>query len=184
VRTPEAGAWSRILLVGFMGAGKSSVGEALGRRLGWRFYDTDRVVEMEMGRTIPQLFEDGDEAAFRAREVSVTQRLLSEDQIVLSAGGGWGAHPGRLVAVPDGTATVWLEVSPEEAVRRAAAQPGRRPLLDLPDPVEKARSLIEERTAGYGGARWRVDTERSSVEDVTARILDLLSAHPMETRTE
>lgn len=176
--------WRRLLLVGFMGAGKTSVGEALASRLGWRFHDVDRVVEIEMGRPIVEIFREMGEATFRAREAQVARRLLGEDEVVLSVGGGWGAVPGRLASIPSGTATVWLEVSPEEAVRRAAAQPGARPLLQVKDPIAEARLLLDRRAPGYAGARWRVDTERSSVEDVTARIMDILSAHPMEIRSE
>jgi len=167
-----------------MGAGKTSVGESLARRLGWRFEDVDRVIEHETGRTVAELFRDVGEATFRVREVEVAGRLLEEDHVVLSVGGGWGAIAGRVAATPRGTATIWLQVSPEEAVRRASAQPGQRPLLKASDPIEEARTLLNQRAAGYAGARWRVDTERSSVEDVTARIMDILSAHPMETRTE
>ncbi len=181
---PAPGDWRRILLVGFMGAGKTSVGEALAGRLGWRFHDVDRVVEMEVGRPIVEIFREMGEASFRAREAHVAGRLLEEDHVVLSVGGGWGAVPGRLSSVPRGTATVWLEVSPEEAVRRATAEPGQRPLLQVKDPIAEARLLLNQRASGYAGARWRVDTERSSVEDVTARIMDILSAHPMEIRTE
>ena len=172
--------WRRILLVGFMGAGKTSVGTLLARRTGWRFVDIDQEIEAEAGLTIPEIFAAAGEPAFRRREADAVQRWLRQDHVVLAPGGGWAAKEGRLEGVPPGTATVWLQVGPEEAVRRAGSSPGRRPLLAGDDPLRTARRMLEARTPRYAEARWRVDTERSSVEDVTAQILNCLAAQPLE----
>jgi len=169
-------ALERVLLVGFMGSGKTSVGRLLAERLGWRFVDFDDVVESEAGARIAEIFRAAGESGFRALEAEVAERLLSGRHVVLGSGGGWAAAAaGRLDEVPSGTATFWLRVSAEEAVRRAVGQPGQRPLLDRPDPLEAARRLIEERAPRYGEARWTVDTDGSSVEDVTAGILAILA---------
>jgi len=165
-----------VLLVGFMGAGKSIVGARLARRLGFRFVDVDAVIEADAGRTVAQIFAAEGEEGFRRLEAETVARLLTEEGVVLAPGGGWAAVPGRLQEVPEGTASVWLRVGPEEAVRRASTRPGSRPLLDVADPVETARSLIESREAHYRAARFGVDTERLSVEDVTARVLEFLRA--------
>lgn len=170
------GALERVLLVGFMGSGKTSVGRRLAERLGWRFVDFDDVVETEAGEPIAEIFRRRGEPHFRELEARVAERLLRERDVVLGSGGGWAAAaPGRLTGVPPGTATVWLRVSPQEAIRRAGHQPGQRPLLDRPDPLGAARALLEERSPRYGEARWTVDTEGSSVEDVTAGILAILA---------
>lgn len=176
--------WRRVVLVGFMGAGKSSVGRMLSERLGWRFVDLDAEVEARSGRSIPLIFAEDGEEVFRELERRAARAMLGQEHVVLAPGGGWAESPDWARAVPAGTATVWLQVGPEEAVRRASGQPGRRPLLEVRDPVEEARRLLARRRAGYAAARWRVDTERSSVEDVTARIQNLLSAHTPENRTE
>jgi len=165
----------RVLLVGFMGSGKTSVGRKLAERLGWRFVDFDEEVEAEAGATIAEIFADRGETWFRELEARVAERWLDERRVVLGSGGGWAAAPGRLAGVPGGTATFWLRVSPAEAVRRARGQPGARPLLDGGDPLAAARELVERRTPRYAEARWTVDTEGSSVEDVTAGILDILA---------
>jgi shikimate kinase len=164
----------RILLVGFMGAGKSSVGRRLARALGWRFVDFDTEVTAVAGMSIPEIFETAGEAAFRELEAGVGQRLLERDRVVLASGGGWGTVPGRLDEVPAGTETFWLRVSAEEAVRRASARPGTRPLLAGEDPLGRARRLLAEREPRYARADGVVDTDHRSVEDVTSEILGIL----------
>lgn len=169
----------RVLLVGFMGSGKTSVGKALASRLGWRFVDFDDAIVAHEGRSVPEIFRERGEPHFRALEAEVGARLLAERRVVLASGGGWAAAPGRLAAVPPGTATFWLQVSAPEAMRRAEVGAGTRPLLARPDAQEEAIRLIVQRAPYYKDAMWAVDTERSSVEDVSARILGILAeAYP------
>ncbi|HSH74355.1 MAG TPA: shikimate kinase [Longimicrobiales bacterium] len=174
----------RVLLVGFMGSGKTSVGRELADRLGWRFVDFDEAVEAELGATVPEVFERQGEARFREVEARVAGRLLRERRVVLGSGGGWAAVPGRLADVPPGTAAFWLKVSPEEAIRRVGREPGKRPLLDRPDALDEARRLLGERSMLYAEAHWTVDTEGSAVEDVTARILEILAPEHLDSDLE
>jgi shikimate kinase len=174
-----APALDRVLLVGFMGCGKTSVGSRVADRLGWRFLDFDQVIEAEEGCSVAEIFARRGEGPFRALEQKVAERLLAERRVVLASGGGWAAVPGRLAGVPAGTATFWLQVSAAEAMRRAGAAAGARPLLARPDAREEAIRLIARRAPYYKEAMWAVDTERSTVEDVSARILDILAeAYP------
>lgn len=169
----------RILLIGFMGSGKTSVGRALADRLGWGFLDFDDALVAQEGRPVAEIFAERGEPYFRALEAKVAERLLDERRVVLASGGGWAAAPGRLAGVPPGTATFWLQVSAREAIRRAGAAAGTRPLLARPDAEEEAIRLIAQRAPYYKDAMWAVDTERSSVEDVSARILGILAdAYP------
>src|SRR5689334_16860356 len=156
-----------------MGSGKTSVGRQVAAAVGWRFIDFDEAIEAETGSTVAEIFAARGEPAFRALEEQVARRLLTEDHVVLASGGGWAAAPGRVRGVPPRTATVWLRVSPEEAVKRAGATTGARPLLARPDALQEASRLLAWRTPFYMEARWTVDTERSSVEDVTAEILGI-----------
>lgn len=175
--TPEA--LRRVLLVGFMGSGKSSVGRAVAERLGWRFIDFDDEIVREAGASIPEIFAERGEAYFREIEARVAERLLAEETVVLGSGGGWSAVEGRLDDLPPGTTSFWLRVSPESAVRRAGVEPGARPLLDRKDALEEASRLLTERAPFYGRARWAVDTEDATVEDVSARILEIITReHP------
>ena len=168
-------ALDRVLLIGFMGSGKTSVGREVAARLGWRFADFDEAIEAEEGSSVAEIFARRGEPYFRDLEDRVAQRLLAQERVVLASGGGWAAAPGRLAGVPAGTATIWLQVSAEEAVRRASKAAGTRPLLARPDALEEARRLMNRRASFYEEAHWTVDTERSSVEDVTARILGILA---------
>jgi shikimate kinase len=169
----------RVLLIGFMGSGKTSVGREVARRLGWRFVDFDDAIVAQEGRPVAEIFSERGEAHFRALEEEMGARLLGERRVVLASGGGWAAAPGRLASVPPGTATFWLQVSASEAIRRAGESGGTRPLLARPDAEEEAIRLIAKRAPYYKDAMWAVDTERSSVEDVSARILGILAeAYP------
>ncbi len=132
--------------------------------------------------SVAEIFEREGEPYFRSLEERVAGDLLTGSRVVLGSGGGWAAAPGRLDSVPEGTATFWLRVSPEEAVRRASRHLAKRPLLDRPDPLEAASRMLAEREASYAAARWTVDTERSSVEDVTAGILEILEREYPDSR--
>jgi shikimate kinase len=167
----------RVLLVGFMAAGKSTVGPILARDLGWRFVDLDECVEEEEGCSIAEVFRLRGEAHFREVEDRLTRGMLQEDRVVLGSGGGWAAHPGRLHDLPDGTRSVWLRVSPEEAVRRSGDQPGERPLLRGPDPLQEAHDLLAAREVQYVDADLEVDTEGRTPEDVTAYIVAWVTRH-------
>ena len=166
----------RILLVGFMGSGKTDAGKAVAGRLGWTFADVDALVAAGRGMSISEIFERFGEPAFRSDETRITADCLCRDRIVIASGGGWAAAgTDRLSSVPEGTCTIWLEVSPEEAVRRIGIQSADRPLLNGPGALETARELLARRTPFYAGAQAKVDTDGFSVEDVTVRILRILS---------
>jgi shikimate kinase len=178
------GTLDRVLLVGFMGSGKTSVGRRVADRLGWRFVDFDDEIERAVGVSVPEIFRAHGEPYFREVEARVARGLLAETGVVLGSGGGWAAAPGRLSGLPPGTATFWLRVSAETAVERAASEPGARPLLDRQNPLGEAARLIAERSPHYGRARWAVDTEDATVEDVSSRILEILEKEHPEVSIE
>jgi shikimate kinase len=148
----------RVLLVGFMGSGKTVVGQALAPLLGWAFRDFDQEICSRVGLPIPEIFREHGEGFFREVEGQVGVDLLLEERVVLASGGGWPAARGRLDALPRGTLAVWLKVEPEEAVRRVREGWPGRPLLAVPDPVRQARDLLAGREAYYAKAHVALDT--------------------------
>lgn len=160
----------RVVLVGFMCAGKTAIGELLARRLGWAFVDLDRLIEEREGRTVREIFAGSGEAAFRRIEAEVSDSVAVWARMVLAPGGGWMGNTFRGELPVDGTVHVWLRVSAEEVLRRSAAAPGARPLLAGPDPLTAARRLLAEREPSYSRAELSVDTEGRTPAQVAAEV--------------
>jgi shikimate kinase len=159
-----------------MCSGKSAVGAELARRLGWTHLDLDREIERAAGRSVRDIFAAEGEAAFRRMEAEATASLADRAGIVLSPGGGWITNPALLDALGPGTLTVWLQVSPEEAVRRAGAQPGERPLLAGADPLAAVRRLLAERERFYARADLEVLTDGRAVGELADQIHNAIRA--------
>ena len=123
-----------IVLVGFMGAGKTTVGELLAGQLGLPFTDADQVIEQRAGRPVRQIFAEDGEPAFRALEHQVITALLDGPELVLALGGGAAGHPGTRQQLT-GAQVVYLHVSYEQALARVGGDPGR-PMLARPGLAE------------------------------------------------
>ncbi len=170
-----AGLPGRVVLVGFMAAGKSTVGRRVARDLGYGFVDLDEAVTELAGRPVPEIFRREGEAAFREMEARVTRRLDDRREVVVATGGGWMARE-ELRDRWDDAVRVWLRVEPEEAVRRLEGRVASRPLLDADDPVGAARRLLERRRDDYARAELSVDTGGRSPEEVARTVLGGLRA--------
>ena len=120
-----------IVLVGFMGAGKTTVGHLLSERLGLPFVDSDLVIEQHAGRPVPQIFAEDGEPAFRALEHEVIADLLDGPDLVLALGGGAAEHPGTRERLATAQ-VVYLEVGYAEAMLRVGSDE-HRPMLHRPD---------------------------------------------------
>lgn len=129
--TRDAAGLRRIVLTGFMGSGKSTVGPLLAARLGWRFLDVDDVIEAEAGCSIAEFFARHGEAAFRDREHEAVVRLMGGDALVLALGGGAIEHEQtRALLLSDpGTLLVHLEVELATTLARCGATQHARPVL-------------------------------------------------------
>jgi shikimate kinase len=156
---PQPQSFERVVLLGFMAAGKTETGAELARLLGWTHVDLDRQIERRAGVRIGEIFSMHGEPRFREMEAEATRELAHRTGVVVSPGGGWITRAENLDALGDGTLSVWLQVSPEEAVRRASATPGERPLLAGPDPLAAARRLLAERAPLYARAALHVATQ-------------------------
>ena len=161
---------ARIVLVGFMGAGKSSVGMALAVELRWRFVDLDRLIEQEQGRTIREIFAAAGEAGFRAAETAALHRLTGAQRTVLAVGGGAPVQPANRAFFRDWT-TFYL-AAPLAELRERTGRPGARPLMDLPP--AKLRALYQQREPIYQSLGVRIHTTRKPVGAIVATILERL----------
>jgi len=162
----------RVVLVGPMGVGKSTVGGLLAERLGRRFRDTDEDIVAEQGRTIADIFVEEGEEAFRALEKEAVQRALAEHDGILALGGGsiLDADTRALLA---GQPVVYLSMDVEEAVQRTGLN-AARPLLAV-NPRRQWRELMEARRHLYGEvASAVVATDGRTPEEVTRAVLDAL----------
>lgn len=168
----------RVLLVGFMGAGKSSVGDHLARQLGWRFRDFDHEVERRIGLPVHRIFEDYGEDVFRTQEERIAVELLGADRMVLASGGGWPCRRGRMEGLSPSTLSVWLRVSPEIAVERCRESATVRPLLETGDPVAAATALLEERRVYYEQADWSLDSTTGDPEFLAERLARQMRTDP------
>lgn len=165
----------RVLLVGFMGSGKTHVGRALASRLGWAFSDFDEGVENASGLPIPEIFCQHGEAHFRELEGEVGLVLLQKEGFVLASGGGWPTVAGRMESLPEDTLTVWLKVSPEEAIRRAGKEGSSRPLLAVEDPLARARELLAQRVVHYEKADLVLDSLEGEPQELARRIEEMIA---------
>lgn len=138
----------RIILVGPMGAGKSTVGRQLARSLGYHFYDSDRELEERTGADIPWIFDVEGESGFRDRETRMIDELLDESGIVLATGGGAVLRPENRRRMGEGGCVIYLRVTPELQYERTRMD-RNRPLLQNPDPRAVLERLFEERDPLY-----------------------------------
>lgn len=164
---------ARVVLVGFMGAGKTAVGRRLARRLGYRFEDLDQRIEARAGSTIAALFEARGEAAFRALEEEEARALVAVPRLVVATGGGAFAQPATRAVLQEGALTVWLQCSLEAVLRRIRPD-GSRPLAGN---REIMRALLAEREPSYHQADVAVDTSRRTPREVVDRIVELIEEH-------
>jgi len=141
-----------VVLVGMMGAGKSSVGRRLAARLGIPFVDADAEIEQTAGgMPIPEIFEKYGEDRFRSAEVRVIARLLAGGPQVLATGGGAFMNPDTRAAIREKGVSVWLKADLEVLLRRVKRR-ADRPLLKTDDPAKTLERLIAERYPVYGEA--------------------------------
>ena len=160
-----------IFLVGFMGAGKTTVGQALARRLGWQFEDLDEKIQAREAQTIEQIFRVAGEAAFRAVEQETIQELLSNlgasCQIVALGGGAFTQAANADAIRRSGFPVVFLDAPVEELWQRCQNQPTNRPLRRN---LEQFRDLYQARRPHYMTAGLRVETEGKDIEAVAAEV--------------
>ena len=165
---------SHLFLVGFMGAGKSTVARLLASRLGRSCVDTDRLVEASAGRTIAEIFSECGEPEFRRLESAALSSLADAPPSVVACGGGIVTDDGNRAALKSMGRVVYLRVTPEEMFARVGGDP-RRPLLAGGDALAAATALLGTREEWYAAvADLTVDTVDRSADAVANDIIDFL----------
>jgi len=157
-----------VWLIGMMGSGKTSVGRLLSERLELPFYDTDATVEANAGLTIGQIFERLGEPRFRELESLAVRAIASQDDGVVSAGGGVVLDPSNVEVMRESGTTVLLDTDVETLVARVGAA-ADRPLLSA-DPDRYLREIASARAGAYAGAADAVVDAAGSIEDVAHRV--------------
>jgi shikimate kinase len=164
-----------VVLVGMMGAGKSSIGRRVGLRLGIPFVDADMEIEKAAGMTIPDIFAAHGEPDFRAGEARVIARLLESGPQVLATGGGAFMNADTRAAIAAKGISIWLKAEFEVLMRRIKRRHDR-PLLKTDDPGATLRALIEQRYPVYAEADLTVQSREVPHEKIVDEIVDGLAA--------
>lgn len=169
-QAPETAPGRNLILTGFMGTGKSTIGRRLARQLGWTFCDTDAMIEERAGKPIPRIFAEDGEAAFRRIETEVARGLAELERHVIATGGGIVVGEGNLELLESAGRVVLLEATPE-AIWRRVRHSSHRPLLAKPDPLGEIKLLLKQRAPAYGRIRIKIDAGRT-VPQVVRSILE------------
>ena len=162
-----------IVLVGIMGAGKSTVGKILADRLGMRFIDADQEIERAAGCTITDFFEKYGEVEFRKGEERVISRILAGEPCVLATGGGAFMSEATRLLIKKIATSVWLRASFEVLAKRLAKRYDR-PLLQTADPQQTLKALIKKRYPIYNDADFIVDVENDGVDITVSKVVECL----------
>ncbi len=159
-----------IVLIGFMGTGKTEVGMRLAERLKYRFVDTDRWIEERMGRTISEIFGTEGEAFFREVESGIVAEAAALTGVVISTGGGVVSRPENLRRLKAAGFLVCLRAEPETILQRISGET-HRPLLQVPDPLQEIKRLLIIREEGYSSSDLTIDTTVLAVDRVVEKVL-------------
>lgn len=162
-----------VVLVGLMGAGKSTVGRKLAAMLGRDFVDADEAIVAAAGRSIPDIFETFGEPHFRDGERRVIARLIEEDHGVIATGGGAFIDPATRALVLERGIAVWIDCDIDTLVERTSRR-NNRPLLKQGDPREILTRLAQERAPFYAKAQIRVQSDTSPHADTARAIIEAI----------
>ena len=166
-----------IILVGPMGAGKTTIGKQLAHQLGREFYDSDRVIEEHTGADIPLIFELEGEAGFRKREKNILADLVKKNDIVLATGGGVVLDPDNRELLSKSGFVVYLNVPLSQLINRTSKDKNR-PLLQTEDPKKKLEEILSVRDPLYRDvADEIIKTDVSPVRNVVKKIMALVKKH-------
>lgn len=163
-----------IVLIGFMGSGKTETGKRLAEKLGYTFMDTDSIIEKKMGKSISEIFREDGEEHFRGLEAGVVKELSGKRGCVISTGGGIVVNRENILNLKKDGLMVWLKTSPETIYERVKSE-HHRPLLRAEDPLQEINKLLSIREPLYTEADLTIETDGLDIEKIVGMIVDAYS---------
>jgi shikimate kinase len=161
-----------VVLIGFMGTGKSTIGDRVAQALGFMFVDTDSIIEQTAKQTIPNIFANNGEADFRRRESAALRSLRDGERLVISTGGGIFTIPENVTIVQELGFVIWLNAT-EEVIFERVSKNQNRPLLKSPNPRETIHEVLEQRRSVYQScADLEIDTTDLTEDEVAFGICE------------
>jgi 3-dehydroquinate synthase len=170
-----------LIITGFMGTGKTAVGREVARQLDRPFVDMDSEIEARTGRSIPGIFAQDGEPAFRQMEATLCRELSARDGLVIATGGGAPVDPQNRGLMMDSGSVVCLDTDAKEILRRVSGN-ADRPLLDVDDPCAEIERLLAIRRDAYADIPWHIDTTDLSIEEVAQRVIALAEVTVLPVR--
>lgn len=168
---------TNFILTGFMGTGKTTVGQLLAQQLDYSFIDTDQEIEQQAGQTVSEIFRTRSEAVFRQMETKLVNKLCRQQGLVIATGGGLVMNRKNVERLASTGQIICLTASVDAILERVQRQGGQRPLLNDPDPRNKILALKQEREAVYAQFP-QLDTTGKKPSELIKEILQLSSHRP------
>jgi shikimate kinase len=165
---------TNIALIGFMGTGKTAVGEVLAKKLDRKFVELDSLIEQKAGKSIPDIFQQEGEVAFRELEVEATRNIAREEYLVIACGGGIVLNKINIDRLKESAVMVYLTASPGVILKRVSGDEGR-PLLRTDDKALKIRGLLSFRKPFYErAADITINTSKLDIDALVEQIMNRL----------
>ncbi len=166
---------TNIALIGFMGTGKTAVGGALAKKLDRKFVELDLLIELKARKSIPDIFRQEGETAFRELEIEVVKEVSGSKNLVIACGGGVVLNQINIDRLRAASRMVYLTASPRVILKRVASEEGQRPLLEVENPAQAIRELLKVRKPFYErAADITIDTSRLDINAVATQIIGKL----------
>ena len=166
---------TNIALIGYMGTGKTVVGQLLAEKLGMKFIELDWLIEQEAGKPIPEIFQDDGEIAFRELEIEATKKIAREKYSVIACGGGIVLNKINIDRLKEGAMIVYLTASPRAILKRVSGQAGQRPLLEVENQLKTIGEMLRFRKPFYErAADITTNTSRLNADAVAEQIIEEL----------
>jgi shikimate kinase len=173
----EHPAMTRIVITGFMGCGKSTIGRKLSQAMGFGFVDTDTMIEQRRGKKCGDIIHEEGEPAFRRYERDALEKAITLERTIIATGGGALVRQDNLDLALDEAIVVYLDVETDDLLERILFSPKDRPLIDVPDPKPVVEEMLDKRLPYYEQAQVHVDATNLSANETLTAILGALDRY-------